>query len=337
MKKVTTKLLSLLIAILIVIPITFTGCDTDTAETTTAESTTTEATTEATSEETDDNESIPEGVAMWKVTSENSDATLYLMGSIHAAKPDTFPLRDEITNAFEESDYLAVEANTKEFEKDVSAQREFIQKCMYSDGSKIYDHISQETYEKAKAFLKEENQYYEVYDLYKPYMWSTYIENALISQSDIAFDQGVDTTLIEMAEEAGKEILEVESIDFQLDLLLGFSDELYDIMISESIDSKDDYAQEFNDLYDAWHSGNVEEYMEEEEELPEDITEEEEQLYEEYNKAMLTDRNIGMADKAEQYLAEGKNVFFVVGAAHMVGDDGIVQLLKDRGYTVKRV
>lgn len=52
---------------------------------------------------------------------------------------------------------------------------------------------------------------------------------------------------------------------------------------------------------------------------------------------MLTDRNKGMADKAEEYMNDGKKVFFMAGAAHMYGDDGIVQLLKDRGYTVERV
>ena len=52
---------------------------------------------------------------------------------------------------------------------------------------------------------------------------------------------------------------------------------------------------------------------------------------------MLTDRNIGMADKAEEYLDSGKSVFFAVGAAHMVDSDGVVQLMKDRGYTVERI
>ena len=334
MKKTNKSLLAVLISVLVIIPVLFTSCESTTSESLSSTITIEDTTTTNPEKE----ESYPKNeVAMWEVTSKDTDAKLYLMGSIHAAKPDTFPLRKEITDAFEKSDYLAVEANIKEFEKDVSAQLETAQKCIYSDGSKIYDHISKDTYEKAKAFLLSEKQYAEVYDMYSPFMWSSLIENALVLKSDIAIDEGVDYTLIGLAEDAGKEVLEVESMDFQLDMSLGFPDELYDIMINETIDNADAYPQELNDLYSSWHSGDLEKFIEEFDEEPENLTDEQKQLYEDYNKQMLTDRNIGMANKAAQYLSENKNVFFVVGFMHMIGDDGIVELLKDKGFTVKRV
>ena len=64
---------------------------------------------------------------------------------------------------------------------------------------------------------------------------------------------------------------------------------------------------------------------------------EEKKLYEDYQNAMLIDRNTGMAAKAEEYLQSGKSVFLAVGAGHMVSDKGLVQLMKDKGYTVERV
>ncbi|WP_225999808.1 TraB/GumN family protein [Paenibacillus sp. BJ-4] len=58
---------------------------------------------------------------------------------------------------------------------------------------------------------------------------------------------------------------------------------------------------------------------------------------EKYNQAMLIDQNIGMADKIDGYLKNGKNeeYFIVVGAAHYLGEIGIVKLLEDKGYTVE--
>jgi len=44
-----------------------------------------------------------------------------------------------------------------------------------------------------------------------------------------------------------------------------------------------------------------------------------------------------MADRAEEYLAEGGTGFYVVGAAHIVGEGALVELLRDRGYTVEKV
>ena len=75
-------------------------------------------------------------------------------------------------------------------------------------------------------------------------------------------------------------------------------------------------------------------YLEEEDEPMREYTEEETAMIEAYNRVMVDDRNLGMLDKAVEYLASGQTVFFAVGAAHMANDIGLVQLLTDAGYTV---
>ena len=52
---------------------------------------------------------------------------------------------------------------------------------------------------------------------------------------------------------------------------------------------------------------------------------------------MLDDRNIGMKDKLEEYFNNGYDVFYMVGAAHLLGDKGIAKLVEQDGYTVKLV
>ena len=59
-----------------------------------------------------------------------------------------------------------------------------------------------------------------------------------------------------------------------------------------------------------------------------------EELYEEYHSAMETSRNADMLEVAKGYLDSGKTVFFAVGLAHLLGDGGLVQALRDAGYTV---
>lgn len=51
----------------------------------------------------------------------------------------------------------------------------------------------------------------------------------------------------------------------------------------------------------------------------------------------MTDRNAGMVKKALDFLKNGKSVFYVVGEAHMLGDDGLVNKLTEAGYTVELV
>ena len=65
-----------------------------------------------------------------------------------------------------------------------------------------------------------------------------------------------------------------------------------------------------------------------------EYTAEEIAMMTEYNNELLTARNTKMAMAAQQFLDGGKRVFFVVGAAHMIGDDGIVSLLEYNGYSI---
>ena len=61
------------------------------------------------------------------------------------------------------------------------------------------------------------------------------------------------------------------------------------------------------------------------------------QLHEEYTKAMETERNAQMVVAAENYLESGQTVFYVVGLAHLLAEDGLVNALRQAGYTVEQV
>ena len=68
-----------------------------------------------------------------------------------------------------------------------------------------------------------------------------------------------------------------------------------------------------------------------------DMDKEEKKLYEEYNNAMIVERNENMTDWAEEALEDGEEVFICVGAAHVVGPGAMAEMLSDRGYTVEIV
>ena len=67
------------------------------------------------------------------------------------------------------------------------------------------------------------------------------------------------------------------------------------------------------------------------------LDEETRTIVDEYNKKLIDERNVGMAKAAEEYIESGDTVFFAVGSGHMLGDAGIVNLLKNDGYKVERI
>ena len=68
-----------------------------------------------------------------------------------------------------------------------------------------------------------------------------------------------------------------------------------------------------------------------------EMTADERAVYEEYYGTLTAQRNVAMAETAASYLESGKTVFFAVGVAHLVGADGLVEALRQAGYTVTRI
>lgn len=275
---------------------------------------------------------------LYKV-SDNNGNFIWLFGSIHAGEEYFYPLPDYVTEAFNSSDCLAVEFDIVAFEKDMSAQIKALQALVYTDGTTIRDHISSETYDKAVKILEEHDIYNESLDYFPPSLWSSFIDNATHEKIGINYDLGIDVHMINLAYEQEKKVLNVESAKLQYGMLADFSAELQELLLETSIEEydSDELSESFDMLLQTWAGGDEEELDQLINEEPELDTDEEKSLYEEYNKAMIVDRNSGMTKYAEQALLSGDEVFICVGAAHVVGEGAIAQQLANLGYKVEIV
>ena len=307
------------------------------AETETAEQTTVTATDEKT--DINDYISVTDVTpAMWKVTDPATGNELYMLGTVHVVTDKTFPLPDYIMDVYNKSEGVAVEVDINKLMGDMEQLQEFYQKLVYTDGTTVKDHISEETYEKMKGYLSAKGMYSPMFDTYSAGFWATQVESVSILNIGNVDEAGVDSRFITMANEDGKKVVDIETLDIQASVITSLSDELSDYMISETIDKADDakeYTKQFAKMYDAWASGNVDDLTEEEED--EDMPEDLEDDYADYMDIILYKRNEGMAEKAVEYLKNGNNYFFMVGSAHFAGDKGVDDILKEKGYIVERV
>lgn len=269
---------------------------------------------------------VPSQGFMWKA--ENEGSTVYLLGSIHIADTAMYPLRKEIQKAYEASDFLVVEADiTKANEPKM--QELYLKLSSYEDGSTLKDHLSTETYKKLNTILVENGWQAGAFDAFKPWSISSTLDYLKAAKSGYDAGIGIDMFFLSQAIKQKLPILELESIEFQLNMLDNFSAELQDEMLAGAVESY--YAEEsgIDELTEMWKTGD--------EKMLLDVTLEAKDQAE-LNKAMLTDRNLTMADKIDGYLKkkDGSTYFVVVGAAHMLGEEGIVALLEKKGYKIDR-
>jgi uncharacterized protein YbaP (TraB family) len=249
-----------------------------------------------------------------------------------------YPLPEYVQNAFDRADSLAVEMDIVAFEKDVNAQISALTALVYRDGSKISDHIPKDVYDQCVAILTEYNTYMPLLDMYGPAFWSSTIDGLLMEELGGDTDLGIDQHLLDMAYKTNKEILEIESAEFQYQMLAGFDDEVQIAVLESSIATyheKEAAKEDLEKMMDIWASGDEKAFADYLAADDTGMTEEEKQLYAKYNKAMVTDRNLSMTQFAEAALSSGKEVFICVGAAHVVGQGAMADLLAQRGYTVE--
>ena len=276
---------------------------------------------------------------MYEITKEGSDNKIYLFGSMHSVNLDEFDFPDYVINAYNNSDYLAVEFDILKALEDPNVVQNELKNMTYQDGSTIKDHISEETYKKLVEKMEEKYIYNSAFDLYSAYFFESLLSSLVLEDAGISSDDGVDTYFLQKAKDENKKILEVESYELQSNILTNFSDRLYELMLLSYLDYYDDQVEGIKELYQIWKNGDPKELIKlvEDDEDTEGYSLEDIKLYEEYNKALTTDRNIGMTDKLIDYFENNKKVFFMVGAAHLIGDDGIANLLINEGYTVTQI
>ncbi|OUS70240.1 hypothetical protein B1748_28810 [Paenibacillus sp. MY03] len=263
---------------------------------------------------------------MYKV--ENGENVVYLLGSIHVGNDAMYPLRDEITDAFQEADFLSVEVNGESDEVDY--EKLLGNLGYYKDGTTLRNHLSTEGYEAVVQLLTDLELETNTLDTLKPWFASFVLDSWLQEESEFEAELGIDQYFMDQAIKKEIPILELESAELQYRMFDNFSAELQEGMLMGSVYGFYNESDSVQDLSSMWVDGDIEMLTE----LAEDS-----KSNEEYYNAVLRDRNVGMAEGIDGYLnnKEASTFFVVVGALHLPGEDGVVALLEEMGYTVTRI
>jgi uncharacterized protein YbaP (TraB family) len=260
----------------------------------------------------------------WKVTSPSS--VLYLLGSIHLGSEDMYPLPKEIEDAFDGSAALLVEADVRNVDM-AKTQAMVLQKGLYAPDDSLWNHVSPETKKHLEEFCAKYQMPAEMFARMKPWVVSIAIPTIPLLKAGMDPNLGIDMYFLKKADH--KRIVEIESAQWQLDLLSGFPDDLQEKMLASAAQEGATMMDSLKHLQDAWSAGDADALdaaIRKDSTAPEQIT-----------KAVLYDRNPHMADAAEERLKGKEQSFMVVGAAHMVGKDGVAAILAKRGYKVEQV
>ena len=275
----------------------------------------------------------------WQVTSGqpgSAQATVYLMGSIHFADQSFYPLRADIEQAFDRSDYLAVELDVNSLDHD-AYNRLISRKGLYPDGKSIKDAVSDETWQQLRERLRQLNVPYDSVKNYKPGVLVLTMTAIQIMQMGLDPQLGIDVYFLTKAAalQPAKQVIELETMEQQLNLFIDIPDG--NLLLKESLYSMAESESMMSEMVSYWKKGddNAMDKL-----LFEDSLNDYPAFSAIYDSLFYA-RNRKMVSKIEQMLkqdgAAGKGYFVVVGSGHLIGKKGIVNALREKGYKIKRL
>ena len=263
---------------------------------------------------------------LWKATSKKG--TLYVQGSVHLLKADDYPLAPAIEEAYAQSDVLILEADMKAMLAP-ETQQLIMSKAMLKGDQTLESTLSPEVYALLAEKLSETGLPIAVLQKFKP--WFASLTLMLTKVQAMGFDPnlGLDHYFFNKATADEKTTIGLETVKFQIDLFDSLAEENQDAYMRRSLKELDLFENLLTELMAAWKEGNIDELgklmLESFNEYPD--------LYDRF----VIDRNKTWIKKITGRVSTKKTHMVVVGAAHLPGEEGLLKLLEEKGYTLEKL
>lgn len=259
----------------------------------------------------------------------NKGNKIYMLGSIHVGNSSLYPIDENIIKALKSSEkiYMEIDLSNREEAKKMR------QKIYYDDGKNLKDDLGEELYSRVLKIFQGYGMEEDQVKILRP--WAIYNTMASDPKGESPKGSfGVESYFLALSLLNKIEIDELESMEFQSNILSSFDKKTYVEMIENLTAEieKNGYKNINSGLYtllDAWQSGDRDK-------MKSILSLKGDKASEKFNEAILDERDEGMAKKIDAMLKkDGKNTYFIlIGSAHLVPENSVTGILKNMGYKV---
>lgn len=265
------------------------------------------------------------GPALWVI--KDADSTLYLFGTVHVLRPTTAWGSARVDAAFDSASEVYLEISNPD---DQAAVVPLIQQYGLSLDRPLSSRLTAEELADLNAAAQSMGASAAQFEPMKPWLVALTLSVAPLVKAGYDPKSGVELILRARALAAGKPVKGLETIDEQIRILAGLSDDTQVAFLRSTLDAFDDATIELDGLVEAWAAGDV---IKIKELGIDDLRDESEEVYD----ALLVNRNTNWAGQIQGLLEGSGTTFIAVGAAHLAGEDSVQAILAKRGVEVERV
>ena len=257
----------------------------------------------------------------WKAT--KGKGAVYLIGSVHMLTADFYPLPAALDAGFRDSDLLVEEANLAEM---LSPNMQFtmLSRGMLPAGQTLDKVISPATLALLDKHTSGLGMPLDALKQFKPWMLAMTIEAMEWQKAGFDAELGLDKHFFDRAQVDNKSIQGLETTDFQISLFDGMSTDQQDKFLAETLKGITTETASVKKLASSWKAGDAATI----EKLVLADVKDDPIVYD----RLLVARNRAWLPKIEALFSRPRPAFVVVGAAHLIGPDGLLSMLKAKGY-----
>ena len=254
--------------------------------------------------------------------------TVYLAGSIHMLPADEAALPPGFARSYADSARLVMELDLARFDP-MEAMSWMMDHGTLPAGTNLRGVLGEQRYGRVSAAATGLGLPMSALDSLAP--WVVGIEITDLAYEHEGFDpeQGVEEQLVHRAGKDGKPTAGLETLSEELSSLTGLSSADQIRMLDQTVDELKDIRSEMRDVTSAWRHGDAARLT--------SLLSTEYNAFPSLYKPLVSDRNRRWLPQVEEMLTEKSNVLVVVGALHLVGKEGLLELLRSRGYTITQL
>ncbi len=273
-------------------------------------------------------EAGPHVPLLWKVS--DADSAIYLLGSFHLLRASDYPLSADTEVAFDDSDRVLFELSPEEMNSP-SLPLQMMRSARRSGDGDLRDDLGPELWARLEAYAAGNGLPLAHLALFDP--WFVGMSVTLLEMARQGLDpaSGLDRHFMHKAAQAGKPALGLELASEQFAMLSGMGKQEQRQMLDEALDLAENGSEQTARLHAAWRAGDADTLWND---MALSMRHDYPALYRQIN----VERNDAWLPRLEQELARSDgNTLVVVGALHLLGEDGVVEKLRARGFAVERI
>ncbi|MEZ9230495.1 TraB/GumN family protein [Vibrio amylolyticus] len=254
----------------------------------------------------------------WLAT--KGDKQLMILGSVHVGNENMYPLPKRITDFLESSDGLILEADTRKTHDIQYPQSDY----------SVQDVLNDIQLNQLRNIEKELNISLATLDALPPWAAALAIQVGKLEQLSYQASQGVDHILLYDAYFKEIDIIPLETMQFQIDLIANLPNDGEDLLLA-AIEEYHQTEKMTSCLTESWIAGDIDKLNE---------FAEASEFSEDFSKLFITDRNSDWATKlnSQEFLTDTSGQYLVVvGTLHLVGNNSLIDELKDQGFSVEKL